>query len=192
MLCIRRTLADGWASGLVSGLGAASADAIYGSIAGFGLAFISNFLVSQQLWLRLIGGVFLCILGVRTLLVKPAEQASTGKDGGLLACYASTFFLTLTNPIDDHFIRGDFCRPGVGSRQGELWIGGNTGLGSIQRFCGVVAPVEQRGRHIPGAVQTWPVTMGQPDLRCDHYRIWNICPREHPVIKLRQRAIATG
>ena len=47
VLCIRRTLADGRVSGLVSGLGAATADAVYGSIAGFGLAFISNFLVSQ-------------------------------------------------------------------------------------------------------------------------------------------------
>ncbi len=48
VLCIRRTLSNGWASGLISGLGAATADAIYGSIAGFGLTFISNFLVSQE------------------------------------------------------------------------------------------------------------------------------------------------
>jgi len=99
VLCIRRTLAEGWAAGLVSGLGAASADAIYGSIAGFGLAFISNFLVSQQTWLRLIGGVFLCYLGTKTLLTKPAEQASPGKGKGLMGAYASTFFLTLTNPM---------------------------------------------------------------------------------------------
>lgn len=56
VLCIRRTLAEGRAYGLVSGLGAATADAIYGCIAGFGLTFISNFLVSQQLWRRLTGG----------------------------------------------------------------------------------------------------------------------------------------
>jgi threonine/homoserine/homoserine lactone efflux protein len=36
VLCIRRTLADGRNSGLISGLGAATADAVYGSIAGFG------------------------------------------------------------------------------------------------------------------------------------------------------------
>jgi threonine/homoserine/homoserine lactone efflux protein len=35
VLCIRRTLAEGTPSGLVSGLGAATADALYGSIAGF-------------------------------------------------------------------------------------------------------------------------------------------------------------
>ncbi|MBF0211779.1 MAG: LysE family transporter, partial [Desulfamplus sp.] len=100
VLCIRRTLADGRAYGLISGLGAASADAIYGAIAGFGLTFISNFLVSQQMWLRLIGGIFLCYLGVKTLWAKPAEQvALVKKNRGLVGAYASTFFLTLTNPM---------------------------------------------------------------------------------------------
>ena len=77
VLCIRRTLAEGRASGLVSGLGAATADAIYGCIAGFGLTLISKFLVSQQVWLRLIGGGFLCFLGVRTFLSKPAEHVAS-------------------------------------------------------------------------------------------------------------------
>jgi len=39
VLCIRRTLADGRASGFVSGLGAATADAVYGAVAAFGLTF---------------------------------------------------------------------------------------------------------------------------------------------------------
>ena len=99
VLCIRRTLTGGRASGLVSGLGAASADAIYGCIAGFGLAFISNFMVSQQAWLRLIGGLFLCYLGLKTLLTKPAEQAALAEGNGLIGAYASTLLLTLSNPM---------------------------------------------------------------------------------------------
>jgi threonine/homoserine/homoserine lactone efflux protein len=99
VLCIRRTLAEGRASGFVSGLGAASADAVYGCIAGFGLTFISSLLVSQQAWLRLVGGVFLCYLGVHTLLAQPAQQAASIKGNGLFRAYASTFFLTLTNPL---------------------------------------------------------------------------------------------
>ena len=99
VLCIRRTLTEGRLSGLVSGLGAATADAIYGCIAGFGLAFISNFLVSQQLWLRLMGGAFLCYLGIKTFLAKPAEQEPSVKGNGIIGNYASTFFLTLTNPM---------------------------------------------------------------------------------------------
>ena len=60
VLCIRRTLADGRLAGFVSGLGAATADAAYGAVAGFGLTMISAVLVSQQFWLRLVGGGFLC------------------------------------------------------------------------------------------------------------------------------------
>lgn len=99
VLCIRRTLAEGRASGLVSGLGAATADAIYGGIAGFGLTFISNFLVSQQVWLRLMGGVFLCCLGLKTLLAKPAEQTALKKGNGLVGAFGSTLFLTIANPM---------------------------------------------------------------------------------------------
>jgi threonine/homoserine/homoserine lactone efflux protein len=99
ILCIRRTLTRGRLSGYVSGLGAATADSIYGSIAGFGLAFIYNFLVSQQVWLRLAGGTFLCYLGIRTFLAKPTGPAAPARESGLISDYASTFFLTLTNPM---------------------------------------------------------------------------------------------
>jgi threonine/homoserine/homoserine lactone efflux protein len=99
ILCIRRTLAEGRASGFVSGLGAASADALYGCVAGFGLTFISSLLVSHQAGLRLVGGVFLCYLGIYTLLTRPAQQAASLQGNGLFKAYATTFFLTLTNPM---------------------------------------------------------------------------------------------
>lgn len=97
-LCIRRTLANGRAAGLLSGLGAATADACYGCVAGFGLTFISGMLIRQQLWLKLIGGLFLCYLGVRTLLAHPAAHAANASGAGLLGAYTSTLLLTLTNP----------------------------------------------------------------------------------------------
>jgi threonine/homoserine/homoserine lactone efflux protein len=99
VLCIRRTLAEGRMYGFISGLGAATADALYGCVAGFGLTFISSILISQQMWLRLIGGVFLCYLGVRAFLSKPVEQATPAKAKSPFGAYASTFFLTLTNPV---------------------------------------------------------------------------------------------
>ncbi len=98
VLCIRRTLAAGQLVGLASGLGAATADAFYGAVAGFGLAFISSFLLSQQLALRLIGGAFLLCLGVRTFLAHPAGQAAAAQGRGILGAYLSTLLLTLTNP----------------------------------------------------------------------------------------------
>lgn len=99
ILCIRRTLSDGRLSGLISGLGAATADAVYGSIAGFGLAFISTFLIHQEHWLRLFGGSFLCYLGIKTLVAKPADQAAPTRGNSLPRAYLSTFLLTLTNPL---------------------------------------------------------------------------------------------
>jgi threonine/homoserine/homoserine lactone efflux protein len=119
VLCIRRTLAEGHASGFVSGLGAATADAIYGCVAGFGLTFISYFLVSQQVWLRLIGGVFLCYLGLRTLVAKPAQKAVPTKGNGLVGAYASTFFLTLTNPMTILSFAAIFAGLGLASTSGN-------------------------------------------------------------------------
>jgi threonine/homoserine/homoserine lactone efflux protein len=129
VLCMRRTLAEGRASGLVSGLGAATADAIYGSIAGFGLTFISNFLVSQHMWLRLIGGVFLCYLGIRTILAKPADQAALAKGNGLLGAYASTFLLTLTNPMTILSFAAIFAGLGLGGTSGNYRSAGVLVLG---------------------------------------------------------------
>ena len=99
VLCIRRTLGKGRCVGFTSGLGAATADAIYGCIAGFGLTFISGFLVDQQLWIRLAGGLFLCYLGARSFFTEPAERAGASQPSGLAGAYGSTFLLTLTNPM---------------------------------------------------------------------------------------------
>ena len=100
VLCIRRTLADGRLTGFLSGLGAATADLIYGCIAAFGLTAVSSLLVRGQPVLRLVGGLFLVYLGLRTFLSAVAERpAETPPGAGLFAAYASTFFLTLTNPM---------------------------------------------------------------------------------------------
>ncbi len=99
ILCIQRTLSKGHLYGLVSGLGIATADAVYGSVAAFGLTLIANFLVSQQTWIRLIGGLFLIYLGLKTILTKPAERAAAAKANHFFGAYVSTFLLTLANPL---------------------------------------------------------------------------------------------
>ena len=115
VLCIRRTLAQGRAVGLVSGLGAATADALYGCIAGFGLAIISGALIRQQAWLRLAGGLFLCYLGIKTFLAHPTEEAAAASDTGLAGAYATTFLLTLTNPMTILSFLGVFAGLGMAS-----------------------------------------------------------------------------
>jgi threonine/homoserine/homoserine lactone efflux protein len=103
VLCIRRTLAEGPLSGLVSGLGAATADSFYGLTAALGFTLLADALIDAQDLLGLVGGGFLLFIGVRTLLSRPAgdhEAAQVERRGrGLLGAYLSTLILTLTNPL---------------------------------------------------------------------------------------------
>jgi len=100
VLCIRRTIFNGRFAGFISGIGAATADAIFGIIAGFGLTFVSDLLLDYQQWLRIGGAGFLLLVGIRAFTAEPLAQAKPERDPEtLLAFFASTFALTLTNPI---------------------------------------------------------------------------------------------
>jgi threonine/homoserine/homoserine lactone efflux protein len=99
LLCIRRSLEQGRVVGLVTGLGAATADAAYGCIAGFGLTAVSGFLLAHVSLLRVGGGAALCYLGVRTFLSAPAQREAQVKADGLASAYFSTLALTLANPL---------------------------------------------------------------------------------------------
>jgi threonine/homoserine/homoserine lactone efflux protein len=120
ILCIRRTLSEGRASGFLSGLGAATADALYGCVAGFGLTVISSFLVDQRFWIQLVGGLFLLALGIRTLRSAPAERPASASGTGLAGSYLSTLFLTLTNPMTIISFAGIFAALGVAKTGAEL------------------------------------------------------------------------
>lgn len=119
ILCIQRTFQKGYLYGLVSGMGIATADGIYGSVAAFGLTVITSFLVSEQKWIRLIGGVFLIYLGIRTILAKPAEKAASASAHNFAGAYASTLLLTLTNPLTILSFAVIFAGLGVGATGGN-------------------------------------------------------------------------
>jgi len=114
-LCIRRSLAEGRLVGLLTGLGAATADAVYGAIAAFGLTAVSGALVSYRTWLALLGGVFLCYLGVRTLIATPQEGTRSSRRQSIASAYGSTLILTLTNPMTILSFVAIFAGLGLGS-----------------------------------------------------------------------------
>jgi threonine/homoserine/homoserine lactone efflux protein len=124
VLCIRRTLAAGMAVGFVSGLGAALADAIYGAMAAFGLTALTNLLVSQQTWLRIVGGLYLCYLGVKTFVARPADKPAEIKAGSLVGAFFSTLLLTLTNPATIVSFIGVFAGFGLGAGAGSYSTAG--------------------------------------------------------------------
>ncbi len=131
LLCIQRTLVRGRWSGVLSGLGAASADAVYGCIAGFGLASLAGGLLAWQTELRLIGGLFLLYLGGRTWLAPlAAEQARVRPTrAGLLGDYLSTLGLTLTNPVTILAFLGIFAGLGLTGGAGNFAMAGVLVLG---------------------------------------------------------------
>jgi threonine/homoserine/homoserine lactone efflux protein len=150
VLCIRRTLSEGRRAGLLTGLGAATADAVYGCVAGFGLVFISRVLVSHRIWLRFFGGLFLCYLGIKTFLAKPAQQVPSIERSGLISAYVSTFFLTLTNPMTIVSFVGIFA--GLGLASGGDWVSATALVFGV--FLGsVVAHFERRCRTVSDKVQ---------------------------------------
>lgn len=120
VLCIRRTLAHGRVVGLVSGLGAATADGIYGLVAGFGLTVITNFLIGQQFWIQLIGGIFLCYLGVKTLMSKASFTQSETQKKNMWNAFLSILFLTLTNPMTILSFIAIFAGLGISSSDSNI------------------------------------------------------------------------
>ncbi len=98
-------------------------------MAGFGLTFISGLLLDQRFWLRLIGGAFLCYLGIKTFLERPVEQAAAVKSAGLAGAYASTLFLTLTNPTTIFSFAAIFAGLGVANTGGNYAAAGLLVLG---------------------------------------------------------------
>ena len=100
-LCLRRSLLRGWLTGLVSGLGVATADAFYAAVAVFGVAaVITTTLAPVARWLALAGGLALIFIGIRSVISTPAtREATTNTTGaGLAWAYASILGLTITNP----------------------------------------------------------------------------------------------
>lgn len=120
VLCIRRTLAYGRIPGLLSGLGAALADAFYGCIAAFGITAVSDFLIGQNTMIRIIGGVVLCLVGLKTFLAMAPKDGEAPEARTLVGAFGSTFFLTLTNPMTILAFAAIFAGLGLGTRSASM------------------------------------------------------------------------
>jgi threonine/homoserine/homoserine lactone efflux protein len=122
-ICVQRTISKRWISGVVSGLGAAVADALYGAVAAFGATIISEFLISERQWLQRVGGAILILLGLRLLFWTKIEERRNNRNGapngGLLGDFMSTFVLTLTNPMTFVAFAAIFTTMGIGAVRGQ-------------------------------------------------------------------------
>lgn len=129
VLCIRRALAGGWTVGLATGLGAAVADALYGTVAALGLGAISDLLLRISGWVGILGGLFLCYLGIRTWRSTPSDTpATTAAASDLGSAFFSTLLLTLANPATILSFAALCAGFGIGTRirglEIPVWIAG--------------------------------------------------------------------
>jgi len=100
IICINRTLQYGKISGYFSGLGAATADLIYGLIAIYSLTAISVQALVNQPVLRLAGGLCIIFIGAKMMIEKKSSSETvivTHETN--IKDFISTFLITLSNPI---------------------------------------------------------------------------------------------
>lgn len=167
VLCIRRSLADGAWVGFSAGLGAATADAAYGCVAGFGLSAISGFLIAQQLWVDLFGGAFLCYLGLRTFLSRPGGEAAgglIGTSGRWAGRVGFHVFAHARESGDPALLRGRLRSPG-NRTIGDPPCRRTTRAGRVRRLHAVVDDLEQRGRPLSLAHEFHMDAKHQPHFR---------------------------
>ena len=122
MLCLQRAIAMGLRIGLLSGIGAAAADAFYGAVAAFGLTFVSDFLAEHGRALQLVGGLFLLGMGLRLAWAKTAPKPAEAPKKRYAGAFVSIFLLTLTNPMTLVAFLAIFAGFGLGqvnARSGE-------------------------------------------------------------------------
>jgi threonine/homoserine/homoserine lactone efflux protein len=98
VLVISRTIEKNWKAGLISGLGAAAADTLYGAIAGFSITFVIQFLIREQRPIKLAGGLLLLAIAAIYAFKKPKSLHEKGKRGPDHSDFVSTLLLNLTNP----------------------------------------------------------------------------------------------
>lgn len=99
LLCMRRSLTDGWRWGLATGAGIAVGDGIYAAVAALGLAGVSAFVLAWEKQLHLAAGLFLIWLGLKTFFTKDEDRvADVAPAASLGAAFFATVALTLTNP----------------------------------------------------------------------------------------------
>ena len=172
LLCIRRTFAHGPSTGLATGLGAATADALYGLVAALGVGAAASLLLEHATALRIAGGLLMLLLGGSSLrrarraegpggagdaalASAPASASATAR--GLLGAFGSTFMLTASSPMTILSFAGMLAAlaPADGSLAGGLLLVAGVFGGSIAWWLLLVGGVSASRKALPPQALRW-------------------------------------
>ncbi len=158
LLCMRRTLGQGWQPGLATGAGIAMGDGAYACIAVLGLAGLSRFMLAHEQPLHLAAGLFLLYLGLRTAFARRQDAEEATPRVGTARAFASALLLTLTNPptiIMFAAIFASLAPPGGFELASAAATVGGVLAGSMLWWCGVVAGVTAVRHAIGQRARRW-------------------------------------
>jgi threonine/homoserine/homoserine lactone efflux protein len=156
LMCIKRTLQGGRLSGIFSGLGAASADALYGSLAAFGLAALFQKISWVQTWTQILGSAFIIYLGVKFVLEKSgANTDSEVNTAGKGRIYLTTFLLTMSNPITIFAFLGMFAGAGVTTTSSAILVVTGIFSGSMLWWIVLAFATHWLGKRLNSTVLLW-------------------------------------
>lgn len=113
MLVIQRTLNKGRWPAFFTGIGASISDMFYCILTGAGIAFITDFIAAQQLWLQILGSIAIAIFGIYLFRKNPTRQLRRNDVVAANTYWkdiVSGFLLTVSNPLILFFIIGLFAR----------------------------------------------------------------------------------
>ncbi|MEG1864035.1 MAG: LysE family transporter [Alistipes sp.] len=101
VLCIQRTLSKSRRSGIVSGLGVTAADTFMAMAAFFFYSMLQTQIEQYNTLLRVIGGIFVVIVGVYIFTQNPVPQIRRNRAGkaSMWQDFVSIFGLTIANFI---------------------------------------------------------------------------------------------
>ncbi len=135
LLCMRRSLRYGQRIGLITGLGAALADTLYGAVAAFGLTAISDWFLTYQAYISLVGSFFFAALGIKIIKSPPMVAHPDGEAAAPSAwrAFFSTLVLTLSNPTTVFSFLAAFAavKLGTSSTEGANYIDATIATGGV-------------------------------------------------------------
>jgi len=98
LLCINRAI-QGRVHGFASGLGAATTDSIFATIAAVGMTFIASYLKHHEVFFQMTAAMLLFLMGLFYVCKKTSNRPLPQTGSSYLACYLSALLLNLMNPL---------------------------------------------------------------------------------------------